>query len=180
MLQGGPIDRATSETRILLLRPPGVAALITIAAILTIATVWAFEISGYTPCELCLTERIPFYVSIPCGLLAVAAAWAGHRRATRILFVLLALTFVLSAGLAAYHTGVEWGFWPGPTGCSGAIQAAASVGDFLKQLDTVKVVRCDQAALRVLGLSLAGWNVAVSLLLVFGAALGFRRAGLAS
>jgi disulfide bond formation protein DsbB len=88
--------------------------------------------------------------------------------------VALALIFVASAVFGAYHAGVEWGFWTGPTECTGALDRAASVSDFLKQLETVKAVRCDSAALRILGLSLAGWNAVISVGLVVLAALGLR------
>ncbi len=36
------------------------------------------------------------------------------------------------------------------------------MGDFMKQLQSVKVVRCDAVAIRILGLSLAGWNAVIS------------------
>ncbi len=154
------------------------ALLITLAAVLTIAAVWAFERAGYTPCELCLLERKPFYASLPVGLVTAYAAHTGWWRTTRLLFAVLIVVFAISAGIAAYHAGVEWNFWAGPSGCSGAVQVTPKVEDFLKQLDTVKVVRCDQAALRVFGLSLAGWNVLASLFLVVVAAIGLRGATL--
>jgi hypothetical protein len=66
------------------------------------------------------------------------------------------------------------GFWAGPQECSGALSRAASVGDFLAQLQSAKVVRCDAAALRLLGLSLAGWNAVVSAGLAGLAVAGLR------
>lgn len=155
----------------------GLASLITAVAVVTIATVWAFQRAGYTPCELCLLERNPFYASVPLGLATALAAWTGRLRVARALFACLALVFLGSAGIAAYHAGVEWKIWAGPTGCSGAVQAVPSVNDFLKQLNSVKVVRCDEAALRVLGFSLAGWNVFVSAFLTVAAILGAHGAG---
>ena len=74
----------------------------------------------------------------------------------------LALIFAASAIFGAYHAGVEWGFWPGPTECTGLLDRARSGNDFLKQLQSVKVTRCDAPALRILGLSLAGWNALIS------------------
>jgi disulfide bond formation protein DsbB len=93
---------------------------------------------------------------------------------SRVTFSILALIFGVSAIFGAYHAGVEWGFWPGPTECTGALQRAASVSDFLKQLESVKVVRCDSAALRILGLSLAGWNALISAGLAALAMIGLR------
>ena len=86
----------------------------------------------------------------------------------------LVLIFAASAVFGAYHAGVEWGFWAGPTECTGALNRAASVEDFVKQLQTVKVVRCDSAALRILGLSLAGWNAIISAGLAALAVRGLR------
>jgi len=118
---------------------------------------------GVKPCELCLTQRIPYYAGVP---LALAVAWLADRTGSRRLAVLglvvLGLLFLAGAGLGAYHAGVEWGLWAGPSGCTGAIARPAGMGDFLKQLETVRVVRCDEVSFRILGLSLAAWNALVS------------------
>ena len=65
--------------------------------------------------------------------------------------------------LGTYHSGVEWGFWQGPTDCTGPIGNLGSAGNLLQRLDTVKVIRCDEVQWRFLGLSLAGYNVLISL-----------------
>ncbi len=161
-------------------RPGGVptAALALLIAALgaaTIAGAWGLQFAGYVPCELCLAERNPYYVGIP---LALVTAWFARGAPSRLpayAFTILALLFLGSAVLAAYHTGVEWRFWAGPTGCSGAVAQPTSVADFMKELQSVKVVRCDAPALLVFGLSLAAWNVLVSLLLCLLAAWGARR-----
>lgn len=152
------------------------ALVLAFVAALTIASVWAFQRAGYTPCELCLLERNPFYAAVPVGLAVALAARAGYRRLAAVGFAILAFIFLASAGLAAFHAGVEWKLWAGPTGCTGAVQAVPDVASFMKQLGTVKVVRCDEPSLRVFGLSLAAWNVLVSLLLLLIAGLGWRAA----
>jgi disulfide bond formation protein DsbB len=143
-------------------------------AVASIAGALLFEALGYLPCELCLKERIPYYAAIPIAGLALFLAWRGANTLLRAEFAVLALIFVASAVFGAYHAGVEWGFWPGPTECTGALYRAGSVSDFLKQLESVKVVRCDSAALRILGLSLAGWNAVISAGLAALAAYGLR------
>ena len=154
--------------------PDLVAALIGALGVATVAAVWVLQARGYNPCELCLRERLPFYVGVP---LAGALAMPGlPRAALRVGFTTLVLVFAAGAALGSYHAGVEWGLWAGPTGCSGAAAALAAVSDFLKQLDSVTVVRCDEAALRVLGLSLAAWNAILSAGLAALAAFGWRRA----
>lgn len=138
------------------------AVAIFVIALATIAGAWSFEAMGYAPCELCLAQRWPYYAAVPLAGLAVLVAWRGCRLATVTAFAGLALVFAASAIFGAYHSGVEWGFWPGPSACSGALAPADSVTDFLAQLEQAPVVRCDAPALRILGLSLAGWNALVS------------------
>lgn len=158
------------------LSPPRAALLVFIAAFATIAGAWLFEWAGYPPCELCLKQRWAYYAGVPlAGLVALLAA-RGARAATIAGFALLALVFLGSMAFGVYHAGVEWGFWLGPQDCTGALSKAPSMDDFLKQLDTVKVVRCDAVAIRILGLSLAGWNAVISAGLACVAALGAGRA----
>jgi disulfide bond formation protein DsbB len=77
-----------------------------------------------------------------------------------------------NAGLGAYHSGVEWGWWQGPTTCTGPLVNLPSAANLLEQLDKVKVVRCDEVQWRFLGLSLAGYNVLISLLMTALALVG--------
>lgn len=138
------------------------AALILLAALGTIAGALVFEhLFGLRPCPLCLTQRYPYYAAMAVALATVLfprPPWG------RVGLVVLALIFLGSAGLGAYHAGVEWGWWPGPNDCAGApTPTAGSVSDFLNQLQTTRVVSCTEAAWRLFGLSLAGWNVVISL-----------------
>ena len=140
------------------------ALVILAAAFATIGGALVFEHGfGLRPCKLCLVQREPYYLAIP---LAILTALLPPRWARAGLTV-LAIVFLVSAGLGIYHAGVEWGFFEGPTDCGGTPAATpGAVGDFLKQLETARVVSCTEAAWRFLGLSLAGWNVVVSLALV--------------
>ena len=152
----------------------GIAILAIAAA--TIAGAFVFQALGYAPCELCLKERIPYYAGMAVALPTVVLAARGPRRLLPVCFAALFLIFAASAVFGVYHAGVEWGFWPGPSSCTGAIGRATSMQDFLHQLNNAKVVRCDAVAIRILGLSLAGWNAVISALLAGIAAVGFRRA----
>ena len=83
---------------------------------------------------------------------------------------------LIGACIGVYHAGVEWGWWTGPGACAGGpSQGALTVGELIEQLDGAEVVRCDEAPIRILGLSLAGWNVVVSLVIAGLALRGFRR-----
>jgi len=157
--------------------PFGIALVILAIAVSSIAAAFVFEALGYAPCELCLKERIPYYAAIPVAGLAVLFASRGPRSLLHAAFVALALIFAASAVFGSYHAGIEWRFWPGPAECTGALDRAASVSDFLKQLQSVKVARCDAPALRILGLSLASWNAVVSAGLAALAVAGARSRG---
>jgi disulfide bond formation protein DsbB len=155
-----------------------VALLLAIFAIS--AALYSQYVWGLQPCELCLLQRWPYYLGIPVAVAGLAltlrASPARRSLGTRLLW-LLALIFVVSFWLGVFHAGVEWGFWPGPTACTGSYAPAASTDDFLKSLETAAVVRCDAASIRVLGLSLAGWNAVASLVIASLAFIGARAAG---
>ena len=150
-----------------LLTPRHSAIAVLVLALLAIGGAWYSQLVwGLAPCELCLLQRWPYYVGVPLAAVTVAMAFtAGSIRIVTAALCVLALIFLASAGLAAYHAGIEWGFWPGPSACTGQYVSPSSTDDFLKSLDEGPSVRCDQAAIRILGLSLAGWNALASLLI---------------
>jgi disulfide bond formation protein DsbB len=152
-----------------------VALAVALGAAATVGGALIFEHAfGYVPCKLCLIQRNPYYIAIPLGLVAALLP----PRWMRAGLWLLALIFIVSAGLGAYHSGVEWGFFAGPSDCGGGSGAGAgNVGDFLNQLQSTRVVSCTEAAWRFLGLSLAGWNVLISLALAAFAAMAGARKG---
>ena len=158
-------------------RPTFAAALA--VALLSALTVGAALVMqhgfGYVPCMLCLWGRWPHYLGAPLALLAAVLAWRGNGGAARICLVLAGLLFLGGAGLGAFHAGVEWGFWPGPASCAGANAAPTSAGGLLDQMRTTRVVPCDAAAFRVLGISLAGYNALISAALAGLAFAGVRR-----
>jgi disulfide bond formation protein DsbB len=122
---------------------------------------------------LCLMERYSYYAGIPVLFVALVLTAGGYRRSAAVLFSLVALAFLANAGLGVYHAGAEWKFWPGPTACGGGESLTTSAGNLLNDIQHIKVIKCDEAALRFLGISFAGWNVVASVLLMamaFGAA----------
>jgi disulfide bond formation protein DsbB len=150
---------------------------IAIIAAATLAGAWFFQlVLGIVPCPLCLEQRYAYYLAIP---LAVLVAIAAARDAPRAVLIggllLLSLAALGNAGLGAYHAGVEWGWWQGPTDCSGPVGNLGSAGGLLERLNTVKVIRCDEVQWRFLGLSLAGYNVLISLLMAAVALWGIER-----
>jgi disulfide bond formation protein DsbB len=158
---------------------PALTAALAIAAIAaaTLAGAWFFElVLDIRPCPLCLEQRYAYYLAMPLGALTALAASRDFSRAVLIMgLVLLAAAALGNAGLGVYHAGVEWKFWQGPTDCSGPVGNLGSAGSLLQRLDTVKVVRCDDVQWRFLGLSLAGYNVLISLLMAAIAGWGIAR-----
>src|ERR1700754_5227476 len=158
--------------------PAMMAALaITGIAVATLAGAWFFEmVLDIKPCPLCLEQRYAYDLAIPLGALVAFAAARGAPRGVLMAGLgLLALATLANAGLGAYHAGVEWHFWQGPTDCTGTIGNLGSAGNLLQRLDTVKVIRCDEVQWRFLGLSLAGYNVLISLLMAAIALWGIGR-----
>jgi disulfide bond formation protein DsbB len=126
---------------------------------------------GIAPCPLCLDQRIAYYAAVPLALFAFMLL-PGNVPLCRALLALLAVGFLANAGLGVYHSGIEWGWWPGPETCSGAGTIATTPGALLESLKNPRVVRCDAAALRILGLSLAGYSALTSAFLAALAGLG--------
>ncbi len=158
--------------------PAGAAIVIAVVGAAAILGAYYFQYGlGLEPCPLCLEQRIAYYFAIP---LALIVAFADSRGAPRAFLtaalVLIALTMLVNAGLGVYHSGVEWKFWPGPADCSGPVTSLGRASDLMRQLRNVTVVRCDEAAWRFLGLSLAGYNVLISLALAAIAVWGVARA----
>ncbi len=154
--------------------PSNAALLILAAAVAAIGGAWAYESLGYLPCELCYKERVPYYAAFALAPLAAFSVQTGRAGLARAAFLLMALLFAGNAALSIYHSGVEWKIFAGPSDCSGPLSSAPSVADFMKQLQTVKVVRCDEPNLWILGLTLANWNVAISAVLAALATAGAR------
>jgi disulfide bond formation protein DsbB len=151
------------------------ALVLLVGMAVTVGTAIGFErIGGYIPCMLCLQQRIPYYIGAPLMLVAALAAflrWPSWL--TRALLLVGALLMTAGLALAVYHSGVEWGWWPGPASCGAVVAPTGSGNGILDQLNAVVPPSCDEAAGRFLGLSFAGWNVLASAAL---AAIGYRAA----
>jgi disulfide bond formation protein DsbB len=153
------------------------ALAIAVVAVATLAGAWFFQlVLDIRPCPLCLEQRYAYYLAVPLGALVAFAAWKGAPRPLLLAgLILLALAALGNAWLGGYHAGVEWGLWQGPTDCTGPVGNLGSAGNLLERLDSVKVIRCDEVQWRFLGLSLAGYNVLISLLMAAIAAWGLVR-----
>jgi disulfide bond formation protein DsbB len=142
-------------------------ALLASAAMLAIAH--GFQtFGGYAPCTLCLRQREVYWAAgtIALAFMVIVRLPGGPRWREPTCWI-LGLGFLAGAGLAAYHAGAEWKFWPGPTTCSSSgagVVSAQAMSDLL-QGAKIRGPACDQAGWVFLGLSMAGWNALISLAL---------------
>jgi disulfide bond formation protein DsbB len=116
---------------------------------------------GLVPCELCLEQRLAYYWGLPV-LAAILVLW--NRLPLNVWYIAMAVAaaiFAWGTYMGVYHAGVEWGFWPGPTACTGLGDPDLSFGDLGGEIDAV--IPCDHVQFRFLGISLAGYNALVSL-----------------
>lgn len=122
------------------------------------------HIGGLAPCDLCLDQREAHWTALALALIGVfGGVVLKMRRAAAATVGALALVYLVSAGLAFYHAGVEYKYWPGPATCSGGGPVDLGDGSLADILDQ-KPARpsCEDAAWRFLGVSMAGYNLLAS------------------
>jgi disulfide bond formation protein DsbB len=110
---------------------------------------------GYAPCKMCLWQRWPHMIAVAVGGAYLAAAW-------RPLIALGGLAAAITAGLGVFHAGVERGWWRGPDTCTSGDIGGLSPEALMEQILTAPIVRCDEIAWQLAGISMAGWNALLS------------------
>ena len=152
------------------------AALVLGASLALLLGALAFQyLGGYPPCVLCYWQR---YAHVGAALLA-AGALTMPRLAPWALAA-AALVLLAGAGIAGFHVGVEQHWWAGTAECGSAVTGASSVEELRARLLAQPVVRCDEVAWSLFGLSMAGYNLLFSLglaAIAAGAAAGSRHPG---
>ncbi len=126
-------------------------------------------VGGLPPCPMCIWQRWPHLAAIVLGAIALAMP-------ARIWAALGALAAATTAAIGFFHMGVELQWWQGPTTCTSAPIGGLSSEQLLDQILNAPVVRCDEVAWSLFGLSMAGWNGLLSLGLVALWLLAFRAA----
>lgn len=114
------------------------------------------HLGGMAPCKLCIWQRWPHVIAIGLGGLALFAL-------PRLMAVGGILATLATAAIGGYHTGVERGWWQGPTSCSSSGTSGISADDLFNQIMSAPLVRCDEVPWEMLGLSMASWNMLASL-----------------
>jgi disulfide bond formation protein DsbB len=131
------------------------------ASLALLAGAFAFQYLGnMPPCKLCIWQRWPHAAAIVIGVLAL---WLNRGILGRTLPLLGALAALSTAVIGLYHTGVERGWWEGPTTCTSGPISDLSSQDLMAQIMSAPLVRCDEVPWELFTLSMASWNAIASL-----------------
>mgnify|MGYP003627042217 FL=1 len=127
-------------------------------AVAVLAAAFGFQhIGGLDPCVLCIYQRWPWVAVI--ALAALSFALGGSRA----LLALAGLAMIAGAGIAGFHVGVEQHWWAGTSECGAQSGAPQTVEALKQQLLATAVTRCDEIAWSLFGISMAGYNLILSL-----------------
>jgi disulfide bond formation protein DsbB len=129
----------------------------------------AFQYIGeMPPCKMCYWQRYGHITAIGLGVLAFFLP-------VNALILLALLAVLSSAVIGGFHAGVEQGWWEGPTTCTSGPIGGLSTDDLLNQIMSAPLVRCDEIPWVMFGISMAGWNMIVSLGIVAIWSLALRQ-----
>jgi disulfide bond formation protein DsbB len=141
-----------------------------LGSVAVLAGAYAFQhLGGLAPCTLCLWQRWPHATAIVLGLVILVSG------ETKVAYA-AAVASATSAAIGFYHVGVEQNWWEGPTTCTSTGVSNLSAQQLLDQIMAAPLVRCDDIAWQLAGISMAGWNVIVSLALAALWIMAARRA----
>jgi disulfide bond formation protein DsbB len=130
---------------------------------------WFEIIVGLPPCNLCIWQRWPHAIIIAIagiGLVAIKQNW---------MLLFIALSAISTALIGLYHSGVEQGWWSGPSGCSNQLNSDTDISSLTTSLLEMPVVKCDEIAWSLMGISMAGWNSIASFAIAVFACLCWKK-----
>jgi len=134
-----------------------VPILVIVASLAALAIALASQYGGgLQPCVLCIYQRWPYGVAAALGLVGVLVA--GSPGLLRLVLLLAGVAFLVDAGIAAFHVGVEQHWWAGTNECGSTLDLTLSAEELKKQLLNQPVVRCDEVPWSLFGISMAGYN----------------------
>ena len=126
-------------------------------------------VGGLAPCSLCIWQRWPHLAVMILAIIGLRGIMP------RLMLGLILIAGLISAALGSYHAGIEWGFWAGPSGCTSNLALDGDITAMTQQLLDTPLVRCDDVAWSLFGLSMAGWNALISLDIIAAALISLRR-----
>lgn len=136
-------------------RRAALALLAACAALLAGALVFQYGF-GLEPCTLCRWQRWPHIFTI----FLAALGWSFHSRPA---LALAGIALLGGAAVAGFHVGVEQLWWEGTRSCGAGSLAGLSVDALREKLLATPVVRCDEIAWSLFGVSMAGYNALISI-----------------
>ena len=113
---------------------------------------------GYSPCKLCIYQRIPYLISIFVTFLGISY----YKNLIWLYFLLI--TFFLSFLLSGYHFGIEQEIFKEFSGCTGNSINIIDKNELLKLLNS-EVNTCKNVDFKIFGLSLATINFLLSFII---------------
>jgi len=142
---------------------------ILIISSLVIATVHILEFNGYAPCDICLKQRWVWYLVILLSFLSIFF----NKKILKINLIFFTFLFIGNSIYAGWHAGIEWNLWLGPDTCSS--QSNLDHNNFLEEIRSIKFIPCNEASLRIFGISLAGYNSIISFCMFVYSMLSLRK-----
>ena len=139
--------------------------LILLISIIALISAFFIEfILGHQPCNLCILERIPYFLAIIVILL-------NYKFIEFEKFFILFLTIIFFFGtvLSLYHLGIEQGLIQESLVCD--LKSGSDLllkEEILKQLQE-KTVSCKDVTFKIFGLSLTSYNILITILITFSA-----------
>jgi disulfide bond formation protein DsbB len=119
------------------------------------SSLFAQYIMNLQPCFLCLLQRYIFLAIFVVGFIA----FVNNQRLSRLAIICSLLLFVANSFVAIYHSAVERKLISLPATCSQGVESGTSLEQLKAAILAAPSVRCDEPAIRVIGLSMAEWNV---------------------
>jgi disulfide bond formation protein DsbB len=140
-----------------------ISGLVLAGSIAALAVAFASQYTGgLLPCQLCIWQRWGYAGAIVLAILALLMP----PRLRGLGAVLASLCLLVTAGIALFHTGVEYHWWQGLASCTGNLDTSQSLADLQQQLLATPVIPCDRPAWTMFGISMAGYDF------LYAAALG--------
>ena len=142
-------------------------------SILVLLTVYYLEFfQGIAPCKLCIYQRFPYFIII---LLAISFLLIKNQNLKKITFLFYILIFSISLIISMHHFGIEKNLWNALTGCETNIKSFSNNDNLKEYLLNKDYVSCSNVSFKFLGISLAGYNIILSFILLILSVAGFRK-----
>ena len=144
---------------LLIKNPWFINSALTICSVSALLIAFLFEhVAGLVPCELCWYQRYIYLIALIISVFNLLS-FCRHNF-LKYTLPLCTLVFFSGTCLAIYQVGVEQGWFAGPTSCSGLspLNQATTIDELRRQLLAAPLVRCDEIAWSLFGLSIAAWN----------------------